>query len=362
MARPCVLLVDDTPENIDILIGLLKEDYELKVANRGAKALQICQSEGRIDLILLDIMMPGMDGFEVCRQLRSRPATRTTPVLFLTSRTEVDDVVNGFASGGNDYLTKPFRPEELRARVRTHLMLQAQQREIAKRNAEMKEMLHILCHDVANHFAVLGMTIGLVESDAQECLPRFLPHMKAAVRQGMELTQLVQEMRRSEDKPLKLQPVNLAEAMRETLLLLEVKRQAKNIQLETDVPAWAVLAEPCALINSVLGNILSNAIKFSHPGGRIVVRASDAGECVRVHLRDYGVGMPPAVLEQIFDVRQSQSRLGTAGEKGTGFGMPLMHRFVTQFGGAVEVASREAAAPNDPEAGTEFCVVLRRAP
>ncbi len=114
--RPCILLVDDTPSNIDILVGLLKADYELKIANRGAKALKICETTERIDLILLDVMMPEMDGYEVCRVLRASPKTQSVPIIFLTAKTDLDDVVHGFEIGASDYLTKPVRPSELLAR------------------------------------------------------------------------------------------------------------------------------------------------------------------------------------------------------------------------------------------------------
>ena len=149
--RPTLLLVDDTPTNIDILVGLLKGTYNLKVATRGAAALKICEADpASIDLILLDVMMPEMDGYEVCQRLRAQPGTKDTPVIFLTAKTGLDDVVRGFEVGANDYVTKPFRPPELRARVRTQLEILRQRREIAAKNIELHSLVHLLCHDVAN--------------------------------------------------------------------------------------------------------------------------------------------------------------------------------------------------------------------
>src|SRR4051812_25681512 len=163
--RPCLLLVDDTAANLQILVGLLQADYDLKVATRGAQALQIC-AQTHVDLILLDVMMPEMDGYEVCRVLRATPATKNIPVIFITAKTELDDVVHGFEIGGSDYVTKPFRPAELLARVRTHLLLHAQQREIDEKNMEMKEMLQMVCHDVANHFAIISLNVDLAKARA----------------------------------------------------------------------------------------------------------------------------------------------------------------------------------------------------
>ena len=119
------MIVDDSPANLAVLVGLLARDYDLTVANSGARALALCAGEQVIDLVLLDVMMPGIDGYEVCRKLRSQPRTRDLPILFLSARSELESVVQGLAWGGNDHLTKPFRPEELLARVRTHLLVRA---------------------------------------------------------------------------------------------------------------------------------------------------------------------------------------------------------------------------------------------
>ncbi|MBK6636469.1 MAG: two-component system response regulator [Rhodocyclaceae bacterium] len=122
-----VLVVDDTPDNLSLMSGLLKDDYKVKVANGGEKALKIAQSDNPPDLILLDIMMPGMDGYEVCQRLKGDPATRDIPVIFLTAKVEVEDEKKGLELGAVDYLTKPVSPPIVMARVKNHLALKAQQ-------------------------------------------------------------------------------------------------------------------------------------------------------------------------------------------------------------------------------------------
>ncbi len=351
--RPCLLLVDDTPENIQILVGLLQEDYELKVATRGAQALKICEQTPRLDLILLDVMMPEMDGYEVCRLLRAAPATRAIPVIFLTAKAELDDLVRGFEIGANDYVTKPFRPPELLARVRTHLLVRAQQREIEEKNTEMKEMLQMVCHDMANHLGVISMTLDLAKIRGNVELDWLVPRMAPAVGNGIGLTNLIREMRTSEDKGITLQPVPLRTAVDEALGLLDQRLTDKNLTVTQDVPPASVRAERSALISSVLCNVLSNAIKFSQAGGTIEVSGRIDGDMVVVRIRDHGIGMPARVLEHLFDFTKSHSRKGTAGEKGTGFGMPLMRKFVTLFGGSVEVSSRDVAE-HPADHGTEF--------
>lgn len=357
--RPTLLLVDDTPANIDVLVGVLKADYNLKVANRGAKALKICAAGEPIDLILLDVMMPEMDGFEVCRTLRAAPATRDIPIIFLTSKTELQDIVHGFEIGANDYVAKPFRPPELLARVRTHLTIREQQREIADKNTELKEMLQIVSHDVGNQFAVLGLAFEIVMKHGQP-IEKYVPRMAAAVKNGMALTAMVRDLRRSEEKGLKLETVPLKAALDEALLLAEERITSKGLEVVSQVPPVDVIAETCSLTNSVFGNILSNAIKFSQRGGRITISAEISADTVCIRISDTGIGMAPDLQAQLFDLARSRSRAGTEGERGTGFGMPLMHRFVQHYGGRASVTSRDVENHPDDH-GTEFAIVLRRA-
>jgi two-component system sensor histidine kinase/response regulator len=351
--RPSLLLVDDTPANIEILVELLKDDYDLTVATRGAQALQICAKATHLDLVLLDVMMPEMDGYEVCRTLRAAPATHDLPIIFLTTKNDVADLVHGFELGANDYVSKPFHPSELRARVRTQTTLRAQQTEIAAKNIELKEMLHLVCHDVANQFAVISMSLEMQARRPEIGGDRLLARIAAASRNGITLTKLVRDIRQAEDKPLAVGPVSLPQSLQEALLLAEGRLQDKKLTVSVDVPDVTVLAEPCALTNSVFGNVISNAIKFSHLDGTIEISTRLENGMVCVSIRDHGIGMPPEVLEHLFDISKGHSRAGTNGEKGTGFGMPLMRKFVTLFGGHVEVETWEQNS-HPAEHGTAF--------
>ncbi len=122
-SRPIILTVDDSPENLDFIVGLLRKDYTVKVATNGASALRIANAVPQPELILLDITMPEMDGYEVCRQLKANPVTQAIPVIFLTSRNDTEDEIHGFSLGAVDFITKPFKPSVVQARVRTHIDL-----------------------------------------------------------------------------------------------------------------------------------------------------------------------------------------------------------------------------------------------
>jgi len=139
MEKQTILVVDDTPENIDVLVGILKADYKVKAAPNGEKALQVV-AKNLPDLILLDIMMPVMDGFETCRRLKSDPVASEIPVIFLTAKTETEDIVKGFDYGAVDYLTKPFNPSELMVRVNTHLQLRRSKQELQSKNTQLQSL------------------------------------------------------------------------------------------------------------------------------------------------------------------------------------------------------------------------------
>jgi len=195
-SKATILIVDDAPENIDILRGLLKDDYKIKVAINGAKALKIAQSTPHLDLILLDVMMPEMDGYDVCRQLKSQLSTASIPVIFVTAKGETDDEALGFDLGAVDYITKPISPPIVKKRIQIHLALHNEKRlleaEVRKRTQQLeasrKEIIACLGkaaeykdNDTGlhvkrmSHYAkVLGLAAGMTEEEAcalQETAP-----------------------------------------------------------------------------------------------------------------------------------------------------------------------------------------------
>ena len=136
--KPTVLIVDDTPENIQVLMGTLKDQYAIVAAINGEKALKMALADPQPELILLDIMMPGMDGFEVCRRLKADKATQHIPVIFLSALDDTSNKVKGFSVGAVDYISKPFQPEEVHVRVNTHLTMSLLKQDLAEKNKELQ--------------------------------------------------------------------------------------------------------------------------------------------------------------------------------------------------------------------------------
>ncbi len=354
---PLVLIVDDIPENIQIIGGSLKsEGYDLVFATSGTEALAIAKEE-LPDLVLLDVLMPDINGFTVCEHLKKDPATAEIPVIFITAFVETEAVLKGFKAGGVDYVAKPFKSAELQARTRTHLDLRRSRRELEKISEERKELLHIVCHDLV---VTLGGIEGLTEpamfssiKDPEE-LRRII---NTAAKNGLSVVELIRNMRSIEERKFELGFLPLADALRKSLQLVDQMMKHKNISVEMNVDAeLEVLAESVSLVNSVFNNVLTNAIKFSYPETRILIDAQMAEREVVVSVRDFGIGIPEKVVDRLFDLGARNTREGTFGEQGTGFGMPLVRKFMTLYGGSIEVVSRDK---DESLAGHGTLVLLR---
>jgi len=289
-------------------------------------------------------MMPGMSGLEVCSLLKKNPATAQIPVLFLTAKAETEDLVAGFKLGASDYIVKPFHAPELLARVQTHLALRQATIATQKKNQQLQQLLHILCHDLANPVGAIQSLLQMVD-DAEEFLSMRGPLLDVA-NNAMDLINHVRQMRAFDEGKLKLEvhPTNLLECCQQALNIVGAKISAKGVTASCHVPASILVdAEPVILTQSILCNLLTNAIKFTTRGGAIRMEAETHTDgVVEFRMVDKGVGMHAATLENLFDPAHQTSCPGTEGEQGTGFGMPLIKRFIEAFGGRVVVESRSA--------------------
>ncbi|MDH4129105.1 MAG: response regulator, partial [Spirochaetota bacterium] len=260
-----VLIVDDTPKNIQILATILNENnYIVKAATNGKQALQMIE-KSIPDLILLDVMMPDLNGHETCKQLKRCNLTKDIPIIFLTAKVEAEDIIKGFEMGAVDYITKPFNSPELLARVKTHLELKKSKDLITKISQERKEFIHVLCHDLLNPISFVLTVFDMAEED-----PNFLEEMKdnikIAMQNGVNIINLVRTMIAIEDSKinLKIEPFNLKSLLNESLNILSQKLKNKNINLEISVADDLIVnVERVSFISSVINNILTNAIKFS---------------------------------------------------------------------------------------------------
>jgi len=358
--KPNILVVDDVPENLKLLVKMMSHLYYIRPVTSGKLALSAAQALPP-DLVLLDINMPEMDGFETCRQLKADERTKDVPIIFLSANTDKEGVVKGFQLGAVDYITKPFNAFEVMARVETQVDLKLSQKIILKQNQTQQELLHILCHDLMNSVGVVQSFLNLKAYDEE--LTEEDDYMLMAINNAVDVITLVRQLRSIEEKKvkIKLELLDLREMIDTSCSMVREKAAHKNIELLIEVDeSCHVLVEKTSFVNSVLNNLLTNAIKFSHVGGKIIIAAhsNTANHSLILSVQDFGVGMPEALANAVFDVEKQTSRPGTEGEQGTGFGMPLVKRFIESYGGVIELKTQEASSEKS-DSGTELIMSLK---
>ncbi|MFP4470332.1 MAG: response regulator [Bacteroidales bacterium] len=352
-----ILIVDDIPTNIQVLGNILrKAGYEVAFTDNGSDAIDKARKFD-YDLILLDIMMPGMDGFETCRLLKNEDETKHIPVIFLTAKSDSDSLVKGFELGAVDYLTKPFKTAELLARVQTHIILKYTTEELKKSNAMKDKLFSIIAHDlrgpVGNFSSALEMLISNLNNMEEELVMETLKDLKHSADRSYDLLQNLLKWARSQNNTIDFRPdtLDLNNIVLENLDLLRHTAAQKQIcfhrKLDTNIKVYA----DENMLNTILRNLFSNAIKFSHRNGNVYVSINRTGKFAEVIIRDEGIGIKEENLQKIFKPYEYFSTYGTNNEKGTGIGLNLVKDFVEHNGGKIAVIS-------EADQGTEFRFTL----
>lgn len=507
-APETILLVDDEAVNLSVLFDQLREaGYKVLIKETGASALRGVQLS-RPDIVLLDIKLPDIDGFEVCRRLKADAETRDIPILFISSAVEMDDKVQGFAAGGVDYITKPFQIEEVLARVRTHLDLSRLRRQLQTRNAQMQEEIaerrrteqelrklsraveqtaspvvisdprgliefvnpafsrvtgytpaeaagqnprvlksgqhppefyqhlwhtllagdtwqgelnnrrkdgslywesatispvkddegrtthyvavkeditrqkeaeeelkrlnqelqeanaskdrffSIIAHDLRSPFtALLGMTDIVVqyfdELPAEELKANLL-HIKGSAETVYDLLENLLTWSRIQRGVMQpdLQHLRLGPVVEHVIALSAAHAAQKRTRVTRHIPDDLVVQADADMLSAVIRNLLSNALKFTPSGGQVDISARADGQTIDLAVADTGTGIDPDRLATIFQMTSSANSLGTAGEKGTGLGLPLCKDLMEQQGGRIRAASEAGR-------GTTFTCTFR---
>ncbi len=310
---PNILVVDDTPANLLLLERMLADrGYRPRPVSGGRLALQAARAE-LPDLILLDVSMPEMNGYEVCTQLKSDAALREVPVIFVSALNEPIDKLKAFSVGGVDYVTKPFHLEEVFARIRTHL-------ELRRLEQLRQDLSHMIVHDLRNPLAVICGFLDILEiHEAPQLTPGTRKLVSVARRSAREMLQMigsildVSKLGAGEMK-IQLKPCDLTALIRD--VLASSRPLPGNLSVSFEAPESSVTVPADAgLIRRVLQNLLSNSFKYSPAGGDIrVVLTPSTGE-VRVAVTDTGTGVAPEFHKRIFEkfgqVEDSTSRVGT---------------------------------------------------
>lgn len=342
--KPVILIVDDVPKNVQVLGTLLKKiECNLAVATDGQQALDTI-ARLKPDLILLDIMMPGMDGHEVCRRLKANEKTKEIPVIFLSAKAETEDVVAGYELGAVDYLTKPFIGKELIARVKTHLALREAKETLKEEIASKNKFFSIISHDLKGSLSIILSFVQLLQNNhlalSDSETDELLGDIESTTKNSLDLLENLMEWARSQTGRIRFNPVplELGSIIEETLRSSGDFARSKNIALNTAVNAENVFADRNMLL-LIMRNLISNAIKFTHGGGKVSVGSVFLNGSVKVYVADSGVGMNPGKVNQLFKLESKVSTPGTKNEPGNGLGLILCKEFVQHHGGEIGIES-----------------------
>ena len=359
-----ILIVDDVMSNVLLLkILLTNEKFQVCTANCGNACIEQARKE-HPDLILLDVMMPDISGFDTAVIMKKDPELKEIPIIFLTALNTPADLVKGFQVGANDFLTKPFNKEELVMRVMQQISLVAAKRIIEKQNAELRatlsnrdKMYSVIAHDLRSPMASIRMVLNLVvQSSTPETVgPELYMLLDQANRESEEVHDLLDNLlkwTKSQTGRLNvvLQDLDLNDIIPGVVDIFEMIAQTKQIKLDlhrSDVPL--VVRADNDMLKTVVRNFMSNAIKFSSEGSSIEILMATEGDFAKVSVRDHGVGIAADRLDSIF--HKGETTYGTGGEEGSGLGLQLCQDFARKNGGDCMVESVEGE-------GSTFSVLI----
>jgi signal transduction histidine kinase len=340
-----ILYVDDAVRNFPIMAGIFKsEGCKLSFAVSGEDALEQTRNE-QFDLILLDIIMPDMDGYETCRRLQNNFNTRAIPVIFLTEKTDTQSLVKGFEVGAQDFITKPFKPLELLARVKTHLKLKDALSKLNKTIATRDKFFAIISHDLKGPFnAILGYSQLLSDDyDLFDDTERksFITDMHNASKRLYSMVENLLDWSRIQSDKIEWRPgmIGLRQIINSALITLKTQADAKHIRICFDIGREIRIFGDADMLTLVVPKLLSTAIKYTHEGGQITIECRSGDGFQEVTIADKGVGIAAENIKKLFRTDIHYVTSGTLKEIGTGLGLILCREFVERNGGLIQVES-----------------------
>lgn len=381
---PTVLIVDDTLANVSVLAEHLdSHGFSVMVAQDGEEGIERAQF-GQPDLILLDVMMPGMGGFEACRRLKANENTKNIPVIFMTALSDIADKITGYKVGAVDYVTKPFHAEEVLARINTHMKLQAMQRqltqqnkklqeeievrqraeaiiaqrseELARSNAELEQMAYVASHDLQEPLRMVASYVQLLERRYHDKLDADANEFIAFAVDGVKRMQaLIDDLliySRVGTKAVPLRPVDSGAVVAAAIRSLKIAIDECGAQI--NIEALPMVLGDARQLEQLFQNLIGNAVKFRGDAKPLIhIRAEAEQDFWRFSVQDNGIGIGPEYFSRIFVMFQ---RLHARREyPGTGMGLAICKKIVERHGGRIWVES-------EPGQGATFLFTLRQVP
>jgi two-component system sensor histidine kinase/response regulator len=380
-----ILIVDDNPQNLQVLAKILQENnYEIEFATNGEASLKWLKDK-KFDLILLDINMPGMNGFEVCRKIRSNPELNNVPVIFLSADTDRESILKGFDLGAQDYVTKPFDSRELLARARTHLALKdsleklenlnrSLEEKVTERTQQLKEanekleasniklldldrakteFLHLVSHEIRTPLnGILGPVELLKDtpnaheiSDLIEILDMSVKRLERFSINALLITRL-----KTRQFEIKKDKINLLYLINEVLNESKDKFQSKNVQIQLkDETFDGIIHGEAELITKCIENIIDNAIHYSPQNGKIEIKNYIEGQNTICEIKDTGKGFESGVLDHQFELFTTGAEYK---DNKIGIGLPIAKMIMEGHGGSIIIS-------NNPNGGAFVKLVFQ---
>ena len=344
-----ILIVDDVSENVSVLREFLRDlGFEVLVSYDGVDALETAEY-AHPDLILLDVMMPNMDGFEACQRLKSDVKLRDIPVIFMTALSETEDKLKGFALGAVDYITKPFQQEEVLARVNTHLMLQRLQRQLQQQNEELvqlnqekNELLGIAAHDLKNPLAAIQSLSEFMQDSfdvlSKEKMLKSLSVVRTSSKQMFELIKNLLDVYAIESGKIKvsLLSVNVTPIVQSLAEDYESRASNKNINIDfKGLDRKLVAYTDVSIFHQILDNLISIAVKYSPQGKNIWITLNQDTKYICCEIRDEGPGLSERDKQKLFGKFARLTPRPTGQEHSTGLGLFIVKKLVEAVRGRV---------------------------
>ena len=350
-----ILIVDDVMSNVLLLRVLLtNEKFTIATANNGRQALEQVKKENP-DLILLDVMMPDLSGFEVAQQLKANPDTAEIPIIFLTALNGTADIVKGFQVGGSDFISKPFNKEELLIRVTHQISLVAAKRLILSKTEELQrtiagrdKLYSVIAHDLRSPMGSIKMVLNMLilnlpaEKIGEE-MYELLIMANQTTEDVFSLLDNLLKWTKSQIGKLNVvyQDVNLVELTDSVIDIFNMVAKLKKITIKETKSDKIMVNADIDMLKTVVRNLLSNAIKFSKENSEVLVTIKEEDDMAVVSVQDYGCGISEEGQKKLLHTDTHFSTFGTNNEEGSGLGLLLCKDFVMKNGGKLWFTSKE---------------------
>lgn len=340
VTRAKILAVDDAEDNLFVLEELLGGEFHVCTVKSGERCLDVAQ-EFQPDLILLDVMMPGIDGYETCRRLRTDPALRHTKIIMVSAKVMPDERLAGYEAGADDYIPKPFDGEELIAKVRVYLRLKS----VEEVDRLKSELLALLSHETRTPLtAILAPAEMLGANEPMDLEERQMLGWMIH-KAGMRLLTLVERILRlsamkAGQWEFELQPVSIGQIVRSALNRSAARARERAIEIVEDVAHDCKLPLDFEQVTEVVAALLDNAVRFSPPRSRVTVRVRRDGETLLLRVSDRGEGIDPAFLPRIFD--EFASRDIAHHTEGVGLSLAIARQVIRAHAGSIRVESTQS--------------------